>query len=71
VKEDCSYKRHYLLMGFLALAVALPMSADAKTSTVCATIYQQCVVGEACGNLEISSAERAACFGSARLPCRA
>jgi len=64
MKEDCSFNRRYLCMGIPALAVLLPMSADAKTSTTCAPIYQQCVVGEACGNLEIGSAERAACFSA-------
>ena len=64
MKEDCSFNRHYLRMGFSALAVLLPMSADAKTPTTCAPVYQQCVAGEACGNLEIGSTERAACFSA-------
>ena len=73
MKEDCSINRHYRLMGFLALGVVLPMSANAKTSTTCAPVYQQCVVGEACGTLAIGSEQRAACFsacGAEEAQCR-
>jgi hypothetical protein len=52
-------------MGFLVLSIAaLPIESQARTSTACVPVYEQCVASEACGGLQAGTDARAACFAS-------
>jgi len=75
MKRECSVKRYSMLMGILVLSIAaLPIESQARTSTACVPLYQQCVAAEACGTLAAGTAERTtACFAScneAEAQCR-
>jgi hypothetical protein len=65
MKRECSVKRYSALMGFLVLTIAaLPIETQAKSSTACVPVYEQCLAADACGTMLPGSDARTACFAS-------